>query len=237
MKKLITASFIFLFCISFYSYSLQACGNCSLPLCNGGFEEDNTYNGWPSQTCIWSYDDTEVVAAENGITPFEGNKMVRFISTLQSGGGADYSSLFQVLEVTGSEFEDDIASGTFFFSVEYSCNRVAGDTDTDREFILEVFGYDTSTFPQDWHSNYVFRESTSIITDGNPETWETINLTTSNLPESTTYISIHIAAHEDVNNGDSPEFDGHYADNVKAFFGSVDTEDSSWGAVKSIYRN
>lgn len=237
MKKLVTTSIIFLFTISLCSHSLNACDALTLPICNGGFEDDDTYVGWPSQTCIWSYDDTDVVTAEQGITPCEGNNMVRFISTLRTGGGADYSSLFQVFEVAGSEFEDDIASGTFFFSVEYCCNRVAGDADTDKEFILEVFGYDTSTFPSDWNSNYVFRESTSITTDSDPDTWEIITLTTSNLPESTTYISIHIAAHEDVNSGDSPEFDGHYADNVKAFFGSVDAESSSWGALKSIYSN
>jgi hypothetical protein len=36
---------------------------------------------------------------------------------------------------------------------------------------------------------------------------------------------------------DTPEFDGHYADNVRAYWGSVPVEESSWGSIKALYND
>lgn len=228
---------MFILTAGFLFFPLSSSRAGIIPIVNGGFETDDTYTGWPSTTGIWSYDVTDTVSAEQGVEPYEGERMVRFINTLQSGPGAEYSELFQVFEVAGSVIEDDIASGTFFMTVEYFCNRVPGDEETDTEFTLDVYGYNTESYPPDWHSGFVFHEKTSIITDGDPETWERITLVTSTLPVSVTYLSIDIAVHENVSPDDSPELEGHYADCVRAYFGSVGTGESSWGEIKSFFRN
>jgi len=65
---------------------------------------DDTYTGWPSVTGIWSYDVTDAVSAEQGIEPYEGEMMVRFINTLQNGPGAENSELFQVRDINLASF-------------------------------------------------------------------------------------------------------------------------------------
>jgi hypothetical protein len=206
---------------------------------NPGFECCPVYsNGAPTGYGYWSYDLTQVVTAENGITPKEGSHMLRFIGTLPSGPAcpSHASETYQLFDV--SPIADCIVTGETFVWVEYQVNRVAGDSQTDTEFSIRISAHSgsPSSFP-----TYIYQAlaeaQNSIVTDSDPATWEKVGVSLSGIPANTTYLAIGIWANENVYDDCSdPEFDGHYGDEIKLHYGCrMGTEETSWGAIKSLF--
>ena len=210
-----------------------------LTVVNGGFETGPTYcNSSPTTYGIWSYDGAPVVAAENGITPYEGSHMVRFDNTLPCASGAEASELYQTLDV--SSIAADIATGSAIVWAEYYVNRITGNAQTDTEFDIWIAAFSGS--PANFNptiSNPAIRlkvASSLILSDANPQTWERVGVFLDNVPVATTYLAIGIWARENVSPNSSPELGVQYGDAVRIYYGSIATNESTWGSIKALYR-
>ena len=203
-------------------------------LVNGGFEANETLGGGlPTVYGDWKHDMAAIVTAENGITPYEGSRMVKF---LYSGPNAIPLSLSEseVLQyVDLSAYANSIALGLVSVSASARVNRVAGNASTDSRFALYIRSLSgsltgTNTFTNDAEG--------SVLSDANAATWELIS-TSMSIPAGSTYLFCNLYAQENIlNNTSGIEFDGHYADDVQltvnvAPFAPTFTSASSVGAT------
>jgi hypothetical protein len=183
-------------------------------LANGGFEGDAPAS-IPSTYGVWGHDQAEIVGAENGITPVEGTQMLKFLATQPwgadaAGASSDMIQLVGLCRVSGVSGGNVIARATAMF------NRVEGDAETDREFGLRLRAYDDApaNFPYD-NDVFIAEEHITLVTDGDPQTWESLSGTLT-VPAGATYVALWLEAREDVmNDALEPEFDGHYVDDVR----------------------
>jgi hypothetical protein len=185
-------------------------------LVNGSFETMELISGgWPSTYGDWSGDHSYINAQYGNVWPFQGSRLMQFVGTnaFGCGGGAE-SQVYQIVDV--SAFADDIAANKATTSASAYFNRVAGDAETDTEFAVDIraFEGDPGSFPtlQDMGGMHLAEASVSIITDGDPATWQQC-LTQLVLPPNTDYVVVGIHALENVYNDiEWPELDGHFAD-------------------------
>ena len=171
---------------------------------------------WPNQLNDWNGDFGSIVELENGITPLEGSRMLRFDSAAPTPSATNLGAS-QVEQLIDPSSLGDVSSGTLTVTASAWFNRVAGDSQTDSEFFIRLLASDRSpsTYPSDKEAGrFGPIELTFITTDDDPATWEkaSVNLT---LPATTTFIALEVAAIENVfNDYRGVEYDGHYADRV-----------------------
>lgn len=178
---------------------------------DGGFEATEPTDGpWPTVTGVWGGDGVTSVTAENGIVPIEGSRMARFDSTNQGSPGGFIASLVQLLDM--SPFVSQINTGNAQLVITAAFNRVGGDAQTDTEFHVAARAFDSSPsgFGIDPFDTYEF---VSFLSDSDIATWEERTLTF-DVPIGTTFVAIDFRAIENIDESDSPEFDGHYVDAV-----------------------
>jgi len=212
MKALVTAiSSIAALTLSAPAFALVA---------NGDFETAEAVSGVPTTAGDWGQDLATIVAAENGISPFSGSRMLRFDSTSStlpgSGLGSDVTQLIDLTPDAAAIAAGATLSAAAFF------NRVTGDSNTDTEFNIALRAYHgalASFADASFSSSPLALSSNALFSDGNPATWETLG-TSLDLPVNTTFVALTITARENVLNS-TPEFDGHYADNVSASLAAV----------------
>jgi hypothetical protein len=177
---------------------------------NGSFENtaDIPTGGPPTTTNHWSGDNSTYLMAENGIAPFDGNLMLKFINTGNIPGSGGASELAQLIDASG------LSAGVLLQASMY-VNRVAGDSATDTSFTIDVraFPGTPASYPSDLGINELGTISASILSDADVNTWELVQTNPWSLPASTGYLAVRLVAIENVfNDTVSPEFDGHYAD-------------------------
>ena len=183
-------------------------------LVNEGFEQDVLQTGWPSQYGTWGGDVSDIVTAENGIDPCEGEQMLRFLRTsFVSASSATTAQVHQVIDV--SAYAADIQAGQAVAKAWGWHNRVVGDACTDTLFAVTLYAYAGSVgnYPS-LRESFAFLTSSygPVETDGDPATWE-LAYAELPLPTNTDFVVLQISAGEDVcNDSSSPEFDGHYGD-------------------------
>ncbi|MGH7724609.1 MAG: hypothetical protein ACREOU_04200, partial [Candidatus Eiseniibacteriota bacterium] len=191
---------------------------------NSGFEiAEPTAGSLPTSAGDWNgFDTSAIVTAENGITPYEGTRMLHFINSAIGPGPAGASEVIQLVDV--SSLASVISTGTARGIASYRVNRIAGDAQTDSEFRIEIYAYSGSpaSFPAQFTVSELATAFQSLVTDGNPATWQTVSVDLT-LPPTTTFVAIIVSAAENVfNDAVNPEFDGHYAD--VASFSVVDAQ-------------
>jgi hypothetical protein len=182
---------------------------------NGGFEDDpNIIFDLPNDYGYWAGNYSEVVGKSDGITPVEGSKMLHFIHA-SYGDSANESmngELWQIIDI--SAFAGAVNDGNARAWGWSSFNRVAGNANTDTEFLIGISAYQGDPCNFDLELDNIASVSSSIISDGNTSTWEYAS-TTLFLPAATDFIVVKIAASENVvNNTNGVEFDGHYGDTI-----------------------
>ncbi len=176
------------------------------------------FPGAPSVFGDWGGDLSEIVPAENGISPFDADHMLRFDAT---GNSADpilsAAQVYQTFDV--STYAADIAQGIAQADVSAFFNRVNGDAQTDTSFAVHVYafaGAPGSLQTQLINGSYLDVAGGGLGTDGDPSTWEMASGHLL-LPSGTDFLAVRLTASENVfNDGTHPEFDGHYADMVSA---------------------
>jgi len=181
---------------------------------NGDFETVYTIgNGPPTAVGFWEGDDSEIVTAQNGITPYDGSRMLHFLYASRAGpsSGSIGGEVYQLLAVT--PWADEIAAGRLRTDLSVFVNRVAGDAQTDTSFsctIIACDGLPALFLP----TTYLDFARYDFSSDANTATWEETS-TSLVLPTGTPYVAAKVQANEDVyNDASAPEFDGHYADHA-----------------------
>ncbi len=187
-------------------------------LLNSGFEENDDIGLHPPTSYgYWSGDAASVVGNSDGITPLEGDKMLKFIyaNPEQPGGAVIDSDVWQIIDV--SSYIDQIRAGNLTAVASANFNRVPGDAQTDTLFSLVVFAYQgspSSLADQISNKTQLSRMIGDQITDGILETWEFVS-TTMPIPSETDFLVVKIKPSENIYNDSSgTEFDGHYADAI-----------------------
>ena len=208
----------------------------SADIVNGGFEASGTIpTGIPTAPGYWGGDVCDVVTSSDGITPYEGIQMLKFINTTAVGPSSSSveSQLFQFIDLR--EYADEIATGMTRIEATFYVNRIPGDSNTDTEFKISIDGFygDPAYYP---NTNYITQTDSATAnhqSDGDIATWEMLSVEFI-VPPKTEYICIIISARENIeNDGANPEFDGHFCDNVTFTIESpVSTKSSTWGKIK-----
>jgi hypothetical protein len=181
---------------------------------NSSFEGPVAAGGLPTGAGYWRGDPTVTVGTEGGVTPVSGNGMLKFLATgEQASTRLLTSQLWQVVDL--QPWRSQIAAGTVSVDASAWFNRVAGSATTDRRFDLRILAFDGS--PADLPARYVSNSALAVAAstvDSVGLRWQPARLQLP-LPAATRYVLVEIYAYEDVvNDGQSPEFDGHYADDV-----------------------
>jgi len=186
---------------------VQFCAADNLAI-NGGFETGGYMPG-TADFGYWGGDPFEFVSASDGITPFEGNRMLHFVySSHEPSRTASRCDVRQFVDV--SVFSELISTGNAVAYLSAYFNRVLGDSETDTMFQLKIRAY--SGDPCEYSK--LAESIPTFLSDGNPSTWEFGSATLA-LPAETDFIGIKVLAVENVfNDATDPEFDGHYADAV-----------------------
>jgi hypothetical protein len=183
---------------------------------NGGFETDFT-NPWGSPDYgFWMvYGEAEIVSESDGITPFEGSRMLHFLNPNRTVESVD-SMLWQLIDI--APFEDEISAGSAIAEMSTRFNRVLGDSQTDTEFRIQIYAFsgEPNSFWSQYGSGGLAHVSESIFTDGDASTWE-LATTELVLPVNTEFVAIGLQSIENIFNDNDitgVAFDGHYADAV-----------------------
>jgi len=182
-------------------------------LANHDFEIPELISGGPPTTFAdWAGDQGSVSPATLGITPHQGNSMLRFEGTAANGPSAASigSEVWQLVDL--SPWATQIAAGILQVDFEYYANRVAGDSETDTRFSarLQAQSGTPNAFPASLTTPLGVTD-VSLFSDALPSSWELIS-TTMVVPAGTTYIAARAAAIENIVNDAANEFDGHFAD-------------------------
>ncbi|HDP24355.1 MAG TPA: PEP-CTERM sorting domain-containing protein [Deltaproteobacteria bacterium] len=195
---------------------------------NPGFEDQSYSLGFnPGSTGLWFGDYVEFVSEHNGITPYEGETMLRFVSTTTSSAASTVrSDVWQFIDL--SAYAPEIASGLLSVQGSAYVNRIGDDLagsdvliNTMFEFDLFAFSGDFSTFlTQFYAQTYLESERVSLLSS--PYEWQMLSFSMA-IPAMTDFLAIHISATENVNNYLSGiEFHGHYADAITLNFLPID---------------
>jgi hypothetical protein len=183
---------------------------------NGSFETPEGTIGRPTTFGDWGDNYTAIVTAENGIAPFDGMRMLKFIGGGNTGGGPSttVSTLRQAIDL--GVLSALVSSGRARFEVSGYFNRVPGDAQTDSQFSLRIHAYsgNVANFPV-VAEDPLAETIRNLTSDANLSSWQLVQASLV-LPTNTSYVAVSINAHENIFNepGDLPEFDGHYADLV-----------------------
>lgn len=196
-------------------------------LWNGGFESEteSAATGYPDGPGFWSGDQVEVVeSGHQGVSSFEGQRMLRFVQTWgdEPEKRGARSNQWQIVELSGVETGGEKLMAT----LKAGFNRIDAGPDTDTVFRIEIqaFSGDSSTAEAQYDSDaYLSGTVLKKSTDGDPQTWEELEVATS-VPPETNFLLIGFFAYEDVVD-DPPneqELAGHYVDGVELILRQTD---------------
>ena len=157
----------------------------------------------------WEGDLFTIVGAENGVTPNGGSSMMRFDATAGTGASGQFAAAVdQTVDVT--EYVSLIATGTSSIHVSAVFNRVDLDAETDNLFGLLLDAQDAA-------GATLGTALMTLSSDGDVGSWEPLQ-TNLALPAGTTQVRVQLNAFENVfADPVSPEFDGHYLDDVQVW--------------------
>lgn len=212
--------------------------HASIAIVDGSFENPAVLSsGIPDVPGFWGGDICEIVGSSDGITPYNGTQMVKFINTTTYGPSLSSveSQLYQFISL--NEYQDYIETGLARVTVSFYINRIMGDSNTDSEFKvgIEAFSGNPENYP---NTNFITRMDSVAVSknsDAEISTWELIQAELT-IPAGSEYLCIIISAGENnKNDGAGIEFDGHYGDQVDIEVSlPLANEKSSWGKIKSI---
>lgn len=186
---------------------------------NGGFETGSPQLNIPNAYGYWSGDITTVVGGSDGIIPYEGNCMLKFLDASPAGPGIATigCQVFQVVNINPGL--DDIRSGTAVVYASAFLNRIAGDDQTDTAFSILIYAFQgsTSSISPEYIATddyYIAKEERTLLSDADVDSWEKLDISFQ-IPSETDYLIFELRPYENIfNDADGTEFDGHYADAV-----------------------
>ena len=186
----------------------------SAQLVDGGFETLTPTQMIPDAFGIWGFDRASTTGPAQGVTPFEGELMLRFEGTspLCAPDGGTSGAVGQLVPLPRGDAPTSVCA-----TVSARFNRVAGaDADTEFRVLVAALDGEPATYPTGCGSvrPALASVSSSLISDDQTETWEELT-TTLVVPQGTTFLAVIVSAQENVVTDDSPPFTGHFADDVQ----------------------
>ncbi len=183
-------------------------------LANGSFEETaSTAGGVPQVPGAWQGDYSSIVQAARGIQATDGLGMLRFLASrpLPPGRESTGCEVYQLIDLT--PYRASIANGFMAARLSAQFNRVAGDEQTDERFGLGIYALDSMIGVP--NPDLLPRSESTMLSDPDPATWQRHEMSWL-LPNDTAAIYVLVEASENrFNDLAFPEFDGHYADDVR----------------------
>ena len=185
----------------------------AMPVQNPGFELGGYATGYAPAAGAWMTDGAAFVGATDGITPFEGARMLQFLSTAPDGGATGASSdISQIMEL--SDISGLVDQGEVTADASIWVNRVDAGPTTDTRMGISLYAFDTMPTGVMDYLSPTLRTITRFITDGDISTWERVDVSMV-VPAGTRYLGVTIFAQENVvNDAVGPEFAGHFADGL-----------------------
>ena len=184
-------------------------------LTNPSFETSEVTGGsFPTTFDDWSGDLSQIVTTENSINPFDGSHMLRFdgafIDTTLDG---EFGDVFQLVDM--SPFSAIISTGLAVATGSAFFNRVAGNSQTDTHFEVEIRAFDGIPSNFGGTASGLASNLGILLSDADPDTWESAMVQLL-LPVNTTHLLFKVAPFENIMDDEFglPEFDGHYADSA-----------------------
>lgn len=201
-------------CAFFTAASLASLAGAAT-VANPSFETGSPVIGG-SLNLNWSGDVHGFVTAENGITPLAGNRMLKFINSSSSGpSSANVCDVIQIVDFSSAPDQAVITAGGASVIASAFFNRVRDLVQpnvVDTRFALTVRSHSSYSNAVSLAATNVF--TANLLSDANLNTWEALSSSIT-LPTNTLYVTIHLAAVENVvNDTAGVEFHGHYADEV-----------------------
>ncbi len=171
----------------------------------------------PNAPGYWSGEPAASVAAEQGIAPYSGDHMLRFIyAVCATPSDSTVCQVQQAVELAPTGLQGQLlrlGCSAYF-------NRVSIDEETDTAFGIRLFACagDVSAWPG---GGYLMYAIDTFASDGELATWERFELHTV-IPADTDFVVVEVRALENVfNDIEGTEFDGHYADYAELWIDGV----------------
>lgn len=180
---------------------------------NPSFETGTYQAGFDAAVGDWMSDGAAYVAGDSTLSPFEGNRMLQFLTTAPDGGADGASSdISQLLDI--SDIAAAIDAGEASVDAMIYVNRVDAGPTTDTRMGISIYAFETMPTTIGEYLNPTLRTITKLTTDADTSTWEPIDVSM-DIPSGVRYVGITIFALENVvNDNISPEFAGHFADGL-----------------------
>lgn len=190
----------------------------------GDFEKRDVIEvqGVPARPGYWSGDLCDIVPAEQGITPYQGKGMLRFLGTSAPKDRPRYvtgaSQQWQIIDLR--DLRTEVRAG--YASVEASIyfNRIAliqRDKDVQQGIAIHAFKGKPEETCKLWphrSSHRIRCLESEVRTDNDPETWERVDLNF-HIPTETDFLVVEIRTALEVSENHAIEqFEGHYADHL-----------------------
>ena len=190
------------------------------PSIQGDFEPNDVIlnAGIPTQAGHWSGDTCKIVGPEQGITPYSGQGMLKFLETSapkdrpRSLMGA--SQQWRIIPLDKIRHQVRQGYGSLDMSVYF--NRVA--TKSNRRDVMQglsVHAFRGEPGSAEPFERHIQSLNTRINTDNDPKSWERAELHF-NIPSQADYLVIELRTAIDISSGIYiSQFEGHYADDLK----------------------
>ena len=191
---------------------------------NGGFEDENGEFGfgYPSRPACWTGDQSEVVkSGDQGIMSFEGDRMLKLTQTWgeKPERVGSRSNQWQIVDLRSFRNRMGPNSGSLQAIARARFNRVDAGPETDTGFRVEVLSFsgDPATVEKQYdREEYLSSSNLNLISDGDPQTWEEVEVGVS-VPAYADFVLVGFFARENIKDdpNDGVEFQGHYVDGVE----------------------
>lgn len=200
-----------------------------LPLADADFESGSQIpaQGIPSRAGAWSGDFSRVVEAENGITPKQGQHMLRFLRSdneLALKNAHSYvGSAAQVIDLRPLRAE--LSGAEQLVEVSAQFDSIATSLGERYEFNMKAAAFrgDIADAPKLWedHEASVSRSDRTVVADSDTATWQRVAVPLM-VPPDADFLVIEFAVVSKrlpLDQG-ATEFPGHYVDQVEVLLSS-----------------
>jgi hypothetical protein len=181
--------------------------------------------GVPIEPGGWSGDYSEVVGEQQGVSPANGRKMLRFLRGDYEGRPIPQSHSSDVFRLVDLRpYRQEFADGGALVQLTAFFNAAPFPDEETFHCTLTIFALDASLVGHDAlradnvlsGESLAYSRSSKVVLDRDPATWQKVS-NELRLPPNTDYLMIRMGMSDDTKPADRRKatFAGHYADKVQ----------------------
>lgn len=180
--------------------------------------------GMPRQPDRWSGDFTQITAAEQGVAPAQGNKMLRLLRADYEGKpnaeGSYCGDLFRLIDVR--PYRSELADGTAVVRLSAAFNALRFPENERYRCTLAIHALSAETvasldsIPAQSLTNASLAMARKCCAqlDRDPATWQPVECEL-RVPAETDFLLMHLGVNHTPKSQQRITFDGHYVDDVR----------------------